>query len=221
MPKTIWTENHPFTNPRDYDALECLIAVRRYTPCPERLLKDDHARYPGQSIVRPTSLRTPLHDVINTLLGVEAFSVEWFENREHIERLFALQREDTLKQVQILAASPTAYFVIDGNTQFDIVGLERYERCFMPYIAEACDILHAAGKLAGAHMDGNNALAAHLIARTGLDFIESFTPPPDCDFPLAAARQAWPGKGIIINFPSCAAPRQCRQYPPGHETTAA
>jgi len=201
MPKTIWTETHPFTSPRDYDALECLIASRRYTPNPERLRKDD-ALYPGQSIVRPYSLRAPLHSVINSLLGVEAFSVEWFDNRERIERLCALLREDTLKQVRILAAAPTAYFVIDGNTQFDIVGLDRYQRYYMPYIDEACDILHAAGKLAGAHMDGNNALAAHLIARTKLDFIESFTPPPDCDFPLAAARQAWPGKGIIINFSS-------------------
>lgn len=201
MPGTTWTETHPFTDPHDYDALECLIAARRYTPCPDRLLKDD-ARHPGQSIARPISLRSPMHGVINSLLGVEAFSIEWFDNRERIERLCSLLREDALKQVRILASSPGSYFIIDGNTQFDILGLDRYERYCMPYIEEACEILHTGGKLAGAHLDGNNAIAAHLIARTGLDFIESFTPPPDCDLPLAAARQTWPGKGLIINFPS-------------------
>lgn len=201
MPGTIWTETHPFSGPGDYDAMECLIAARRYTPCPELLLKDD-ARYPGQSVARPGTLHSPLHDVMNDLLGVEAFCVEWFENRDRVERLCTLVREDILKQVQILAVSPAHYCVIDGNTQFDILGLERYERYCMPYIHEACEILHAAGKFSGSHLDGNNAAAAHLVARTELDFIESFSPPPSCDLPLAAARNAWPNKGLIVNFPS-------------------
>jgi hypothetical protein len=39
------------------------------------------------------------------------------------------------------------------------------------------------------------------VASTALDYIESFTPPPDCDLPLAAARRAWPSKTTIANLP--------------------
>ena len=201
MPGTVWTEQHPFATPRDYDALECLIAARRYTPCPERLRRDD-ARHAGQSFARPATLHSPLHAVVNELLGVEAFCVEWFEHRERLERLMVLLHEDLRQQLRLLAASPAQYCVVDGNTQFDILGLARYERYCLPYLEEACATLHAAGKFAGAHLDGNNAAAAALVARTSLDFIESFSPAPASDLSLATARRVWPGKGLIVNFPS-------------------
>ena len=73
---------------------------------------------------------------------------------------------------------------------------------YIPAIEEACDLLHASGKLAGAHLDGNNRLLAPLIAQTSLDFIESFTPPPDCDMGIGDARLKWPGKALYCNFPS-------------------
>ena len=44
----------------------------------------------------------------------------------------------------------------------------------------------------------------HLIARTKLDVIEAFTPPPIGDLPLEEARTAWKGKVIWANFPATA-----------------
>jgi hypothetical protein len=43
---------------------------------------------------------------------------------------------------------------------------------------------------------------AESIGKTSLDLIESFTPPPDCDLPLAEARRLLPQQTIQINFPS-------------------
>ncbi len=200
MQGTVWTEQHPFSGAEDYDSLEYLVASRRYRPCPERLLQDD-LRFPGQSIARPATLRSPLHEVINELLGVENFCVEWFENRERVERLCRLVHDDVLERIRLLADAPVPYCIVDGNTQFDVIGLERYEEHTLPYINEACEILHAAGKRAGAHLDGNNSIAAHLIARSGLDFVESFSPEPSTDLALASARAAWPAIGLIVNFP--------------------
>lgn len=40
------------------------------------------------------------------------------------------------------------------------------------------------------------------VAETPLDFVESFTPPPDCDLPLGDARRAWPGKTLMVHLPS-------------------
>ena len=41
-----------------------------------------------------------------------------------------------------------------------------------------------------------------LVAGSGLDYVEAFTPAPDTDMTLAEALAAWPDKVLWINFPS-------------------
>jgi hypothetical protein len=109
---------------------------------------------------------------------------------------------DVDRRVQMMAESPAQICVIDGNTEISIVGLPLYREFYLPHIERASRTLHAAGKYAGAHLDGNNRLIVNEVAGTALDFIESFTPPPDCDLSLADARRAWPEKTIMVHLPS-------------------
>lgn len=200
MPGTVWTEKHVFTNAADYDAVEALLKSYRYVPCYERFLKDDRA-FGEQSIGRAGTLHAPFHYVMNHLMNLETFWNEWIDNEDRVRRLMDLVHTNMVTQLHVLAQSPVHYVVIDGNTQSNIIGPDRYREFNMPYMAEACDILHKAGKITASHMDGNSRVLAHLIGQTGLDAIESFSPPPECDLPVADAIAAWPGKALICNFP--------------------
>jgi len=91
---------------------------------------------------------------------------------------------------------------VEGNVAFEIIGPARFARYHAPAITEACELMASRGILTGAHLDGNNAALAPLVAQTGLDVIEAHTPPPDCDLSVADARKAWPDKAIHLNFPS-------------------
>jgi len=104
--------------------------------------------------------------------------------------------------LSIVTRSPAEFVVIEGNIITDVVGPGRFEKNHLPYIEQGCRILHDSGKLASAHFDDNNRAMTVHIARTSLDIIESFTPPPDCDLGLAEALKAWPDKTVQINFPS-------------------
>jgi hypothetical protein len=201
MPGTSWVEKHLFESPADYDALEALMRARRYTPAFDDFRAAD-TRYPGACLARPATVHSPLHEVIYELLGIEQFCFEWADHRERVLRLVALMTADVDRRVQLMADSPAQLCVIDGNTEISIVGLELYRQFYLPHIERACKTLHDGGKYAGAHLDGNNRLIAAEVAGTELDFIESFTPPPDCDLPLADARRAWPAKTIMANLPS-------------------
>jgi hypothetical protein len=64
------------------------------------------------------------------------------------------------------------------------------------------DRLHERGKKLGDHLDANNLLIMDVVRDSHLDFVEAFTPPPDCNVPVGHARAAWPGKRLWINFPS-------------------
>ena len=200
MPGTVWTEKHIFEKPEDYDAVEALLQSCRYVPCYDKFAQDDKA-YGDQSIGRPGTLHAPFHYVMNHIMGMTTFWDQWFENEERVRRVIELLSANSIAQVRVLAESPIHYAVVDGNTQASIIGPDRYREFHMTFIEEASSILHKAGKLVAAHMDGDNALLAPLIGETPLDVIESFSPPPECDLGLTDALQAWPGKAIICNYP--------------------
>lgn len=201
VPGTVWEEKHLFEKPADYGALEALLQARRHTPAFDAFRVADH-RYPGACLARPATVHCPLHEVIYEIMGIENFCLEWADNRERVLRLVELMTADVDRRVQIMAESPAQLCVIDGNTEISIVGMDLYRQFYLPHIERSCKKLHAAGKFAGAHLDGNNRLIAAEVAGTALDFIESFTPPPDCDLPLANARSGWPDKTLMVNFPS-------------------
>jgi len=198
---TVWAEKMAFSGPEDYETLEALIKSKTYTPCYEDFQQDDQA-YGEQSIARPTTILSPIQEIIYHYMGIERFCIEWAERKEHLLHLCDVVAEDRRKRLKLLAASPALYGIIEANIAPEIWGMERFQKYCIPYIEEACDILHAHHKWAGAHLDGNNRMLAPLVAKTSLDFIESFTPPPDCDLSLREARQIWSKKTILLNFPS-------------------
>ena len=200
-PGSTWLEKMPFTGPEDYEPLEVFIHSKVYTPCYHDFLKDDR-KYGDQSIARPETIYTPIQDLICKYMGVEAFCVEWADRRNRLLKLCDVIAEDRRKRLKLVAASPARFAVIEGNVIPDVIGPQRFEKYHIPHIEEACEILHSNGKWAGAHLDANNKIIAHLVAKTSLDLIESFTPPPDCNLPLPEAHRLWPEKTIQINFPS-------------------
>ena len=200
-PHTVWHETFPFCDEGDYDALLALVESRRFIPRYDRYLRDD-AAYGEHGIGRPATESTPMHEIIYGLLGVEAFAREWFDHRDHVVALYNALLDARRRRLPLLAQSPASYFVVEANIAVEIVGTQRFKEYYVSAIEEACQVLHAAGKLAGAHLDGDNRVLAPLVARTSLDFIESFTPPPDCDLSIREARLLWPGKALYCNFPS-------------------
>ena len=198
---SVWIEEMPFSGPQDYDSLEAFVAGKEYTPCFETFLEAD-GQYDSQSFARPEAIHTPIQDLICRYMGVEKFCIEWTDRRGRLLRLCETIAEDRRKRLAIVADSPAHYVVIEGNVIPHVVGPARFEKYHIPYIEEACELLHTRGKWAAAHLDDKNKILAESIGKTSLDVIESFTPPPDCDLPLSEARKLWPEKTIQINFPS-------------------
>ncbi len=197
-----WRVEHLFTSPADYDALECLLSDRVFIPDYDTFKQSDKAFGDEQTLARPMSIYAPIHEVLYTLMGVETFCWEWMDNRERVLRLIDILTEDYWKRIETVAESSAFYCVVDGNVDPHLIGTERFVKYCLPLINQACEILHAKGVLACAHLDSDNRLLAPLVGETSLDFIESLTPPPDCDLSVAGARHYWPDKALLVNFPS-------------------
>ncbi|NLC57813.1 MAG: hypothetical protein GX774_13335 [Armatimonadetes bacterium] len=200
---TAWTVAHLFQKPEDYKPILFMIRDRQHRPNYDAFLRAQ-ADFGDDGFFRGGIGLTPLHDIMINMMGVETFAVEWAERRDEVLRLYDALVADLRATYPLLADSPALAFNYGGNETGDVMGRERFARYVVPHYDEAAEVLHRKGKLLGSHLDGNNRVWADLVARSGLDYIEAFTPAPDTDMSLADARAAWPDKVLWINFPSSA-----------------
>ena len=194
-------EERLFKSPDDYAALIAMVEDRRYTPDYDAFTRAREAG--GDDCFTLSGIGySPLQEIIFVLMGIEGFSIEWAERRDDVLKLHDALTEDRRRVYPIIAESPAHAVNYGGNVSPEIMGLERFEKYVVPHYDEMAEALHKTGKLVGVHMDANNLLFADALARSSIDYVEAFTPPPDCDMSVAQARQAWPDKILWINFPS-------------------
>lgn len=198
---TSWNLEWLFKRPEDYRALLFLINNARYEPNYEVVLEKEKM-LAGDGILRAGIGLEPLQQLISGFMGTETFCYEWMERRDEVLKLYQAIVEQRRKVYSLVAASPVLHANYGGNVVPEIIGLENFEKYYVPHYQEAALVMHRHGKLIGSHFDANCRLLAEAISRTDLDYIEAFTPAPDTDMSLSQARKAWPGKVLWLNFPS-------------------
>ena len=195
---TSWKHEYLFKSPEDYRKLrfmvEDTVVVPKYENAPalfaergDDVLSVDFAAY------------SPLAIIMYQYMGTEKFCYEWADNRDEILKLYKSLEDFKRKVLQIAAQSPYEVVIYDANCNPRIISPENFIKYFKPNYEEAVDLMHKNGKLVGSHFDGDNAPYMELIGEIGFDFVNAY----DVSFspPIQAARKAWPGKVLWLNYP--------------------
>ena len=199
---TTWHHEKMFKTPDDYKAILSLIRSERYEPCCDAFLRAQ-ADFGDDAIFRTNFGLEPLQELISgQIMDMQTFCIEWIDRRDELLRLYEAVLANRRKVYPLIAASPVLHANYGGNVTPEIIGLETFEKYYVPHYNEAAEIMHRHGKLIGSHLDANCRLLSAAIAATDLDYIEAFSPAPDTDMTLADARAAWPDKVLWLNFPS-------------------
>ncbi|MHB8277340.1 MAG: hypothetical protein ACYDIA_06780 [Candidatus Humimicrobiaceae bacterium] len=198
-----WCHKRLFKSKEDYKALLFMIKDEQILPDYENVVKMEGLL--GEDfILRGNIGYEPFQFLIGDWLymNTEDFCYEWEDNRDEILKLYDALVENRRKRYEILADSPLTVINYGGNVTPEIIGLQRFEKYYIPNYEEAAETLHKKNKMIGVHFDANCRLLKDAIAKTSLDYIEAFTPFPDTDMDIKDARKAWPDKVLWINFPS-------------------
>ena len=199
---TSWHHEKMFKTSDDYKALLFIIKDEVYEPDYEAFSIAEK-QFGEDGIFRAGFGLEPLQALISGMfMKMETFCVEWMECRDEILKLYEAMVEKRREIYLVVAKSPALHANYGGNVVPEIIGLETFEKYYVPHYNEAAEIMHKHGKLIGCHFDANCKLLSEAIADTELDYIEAFTPAPDTDMTLAEARKAWPDKVLWLNFPS-------------------
>lgn len=201
---TTWHHEKLFKSPADYKAILFMIKDEAYEPAYEEVARAEND-FGADAIFRTSFGLEPLQTIISGgIMKMETFCLEWMDNRDEILKLYEAIVANRRKIYPIVAESPLMHANYGGNVTPEIIGLETFEKYYVPHYNEAAEIMHQRGKLIGSHLDANCKLLSKAIASTKLDYIEAFTPAPDTDLTLAETRKAWPDKVLWLNFPSSA-----------------
>ncbi|MBN1341464.1 MAG: hypothetical protein JXQ73_02230 [Phycisphaerae bacterium] len=198
---TLVTVEHYVKRPEDYAVIEYWARDTVWAPA-----YDDFNRVVDEigedGYVMTAIGYSPLMEMLVVYLGLERFSIDMADRPDEFFGLYELLVDRRRRVYELMAESPSEVVLYGGNVHPEIMGAERFAKYIVPCYDEAADVLHAKGKLIGVHMDADNRVLAPVVARSKIDVIEAFTPPPDCDMSVSEARTAWPDKVLWINFPS-------------------
>ncbi len=192
---------HPIKKRDDYRAAIAVVNDRRHVANYEPYLAAIGQVGPAGKVIAHTCYE-PLMDVQLTWIGQERFCYELADNEDALLELHDALVMSHRQMYDVVADSPADYVLYGGNVVPEMLGPNRVREMIAPAWNAFADRLHERGKKLGCHLDANNRLILDTVRQSALDFVEAFTPPPDCNVSVAEARSEWAGKRLWINFPS-------------------
>ena len=186
--------------PEDYRVVEFIFKDRRYEPCYDEFLAA-REKMSDRGVVLTGGGYSPLLELQLVWLGQELFCYDLADHFDKLMGLYEILWKNQQQVLKLIAGSPAKYVQYCGNVVPGMLGLDNVRNYVLPCWKAYADGLHSAGKKMGSHLDGPNALLLDIVREAGLDYIEAFTPPPDCDVTVEQARREWPGKTLWCNFP--------------------
>ena len=120
---------------------------------------------------------------------------------DQVEELYRAISKSREPLYEIAAKSPAPIVLCGDNIDGVLVNPMLFEKYFMPEYEKQAKVLHNHGKLMAVHMDGRLKVLRELIAKTPIDIVEAFHPPPMGDLSVGEALSLWKNKVIWIGFP--------------------
>ena len=145
---------------------------------------------------------SPLQQIVLQWLGIERYCFELADRPSCVWALYDALREREQDIYEIVAAAPVEVVQCCANPIQSVLGRDLFVTRVLSTIEAGVEQLHAAGKLASIHVDGDNALWAPDLARSGIDVMEALTPAPDTDLTMTDMRCLFESKILWANFPS-------------------
>ena len=154
----------------------------------------------GDGVVRGEGLNPP-YAASYYYFGLRNWAVEQRVHPESFRRLLEALEMYNERAWPIVLNSP-AEFVSMGELS-GLYGPREFRRYCLPFYERYIPKLHKRGKICAIHAHALNLSAfKEVIAETGVDVVEAFTPPPVGDLSVKEARAAWGSDVVIwINFP--------------------
>ncbi len=188
---------HPVKGPQDYPAFEYIFEHAEFIPEYSNL-EDMQTRMGDIGFVVPMLNRIPFQQLALDHVGEIAFFYMLYDHPELVEKMMRLLDEVMLEDLRHISSYAGIYVQFDDNLDGMISNPRLFKKNCLPYYQRYTDILRTQGKKVGSHTDGNLKRLLAMLAESGLDICESFSPAPLTECSFEEAWSAWKLSGPMI-----------------------
>ncbi len=199
---TPWLMERMIKGPEDYKVVKYMVENTEYTA--DYFPIEQAVDWLGEDgVVLSWVPHSPMQMLMIHWVGSEEgrFFYHHADCPDLVEDLYVALSKSRQPLHEIAAKGPAPIVLCGDNLDGALVSPKLFETYFMPVYEQQGKILHEHGKLMAVHMDGRLKILKDLIAKTPIDIIEAFHPPPMGDVPIGEALTAWPDKAIWVGFP--------------------
>ena len=136
----------------------------------------------------------PFQQVLLEYLGEMSTFYALYDNPKAVKALIDHAHERLLDTLDCLADLDTPYVELLDNLTAHMANPKLFREWCLPHYQQYAEILHGQGKRMGSHTDGDLKPLLDLIAESGLDVCESFSPAPLSSTTFDEVWDAWGGR---------------------------
>jgi hypothetical protein len=185
-----YMSEHPIKSPADYPALEYIIEHAEFVSCYEKL-RAAQDQIGDIGFVVPMLNRIPFQQVVLDYVGEVASFYLLYDEPGFVEKVITLLDEKLVDLLPCMAALSLPYVEFSDNLEAHITNPRFFRQYCLPGYQRYSDIVHVQGKKLGSHTDGNIKPLLGLLAESGLDVCESFSPAPLTQCTFQEAWESW------------------------------
>ena len=191
-----YIKKHLIQTEDDYRIVETVLERSEFVSRAAAIAEEE-ARIGDIGFVVPSLCRIPFQQVLLEYVGETQTFFELHDNPERITRLLTLLDEVMTDTIRHLADLDVLYIEFPDNLHGMMTNPRLFSKYCIPAYQRYADILHGQGKKMGSHTDGDLKPLLQLLAESGLDVAESFSPFPLSQVSFEEAWAAW-GNGPLI-----------------------
>jgi uroporphyrinogen-III decarboxylase len=181
---------HLIKSPDDFRTVEWIVERAEFVPLFENIAADQKMLGDNGFVV-PCLHRIPFQQLLLEYLGEMRLFASVYDHPELVDRLIKILDEQYTEIIRQLSGLEVIYVESPDNLDGMMTNPRLFEKYSLPYYQKYTDALHAQGKKVGCHTDGNIKQLLGLLAQSGLDVCESFSPSPLTECTFEEAWEAW------------------------------
>jgi hypothetical protein len=188
--------SHLIKEAADYRTIEYILERAEFVPRYKEFEAEENA-LGSHGFVVPCVHRIPFQQALLEYLGEMSLFQALYDSRDELDRLIHLLDQQMMDILDRLGETDLPYIEFGDNLDGMMTNPNLFRQYCLPQYQKYTGMLHAQGKKAGSHTDGNLKPLVDLLPESGLDVCESFTPQPLTELSFKEAWEKWRNGPLI------------------------